>query len=87
VGASPDRVWLQNPANAGTLQSPVTVGADLGLDAGFDIAGQDNVAYLAGVPRGGDGARLFQVDVSNGERRQLGRIGRGHVTLTGVAAV
>jgi hypothetical protein len=29
---------------------------------------------------------VFQVDVSNGETRQLGRIGRGHVTLTGLAA-
>ena len=87
VGASPDRIWLQNPANAGTLQSPVSLDVELGVDAGFDIAGSGNVAYVAGTAQGRSGARLFQVDVTTGETRHLGRIGRGNVTVTGLAAV
>ena len=86
VGASPDQIWLQNPANAGTLMSPVKLDVDLGVDAGFDIAGADNVGYVAGTPKGRDGARLYQVDVASGKTRQLGRI-RGNVTITGLAAV
>jgi Domain of unknown function (DUF4394) len=87
VGASPDQVWLQNPANAGTLMNPVKIGLDLGLDAGFDIAGADNVGYVAGIDKGRAGARLYQVDVTSGKTRDLGRIGRGNVTITGLAAV
>ncbi len=87
VGASPDRIWLQNPANAGTLMNPVSLDVDLGVDAGFDIAGADNVAYVAGTSQGRSGARLYQVDLATGETDQLGRIGRGNVTITGLAAV
>ena len=86
VGASPDKVWLQNPANAGTLMNPVSLAVDLGVDAGFDIAGADNVGFVAGSPDGRSGARLYQVDVLTGSTRQLGRI-RGNVTITGLAAV
>ena len=86
VGASPDTVWLQNPANAGTLMNPVSLDVDLGVDAGFDIAGADNVGYVAGTPKGRDGARVYQVDVLSGKTRQLGRI-RGNATITGLAAV
>ncbi len=86
VGASPDRIWLQNPANAGTLMNPIQLDVDLGVDVGFDIAGADNVGLVAGNPRGRDGARLFQVDVTTGKTRPLGRI-RGNVTITGLAAV
>jgi hypothetical protein len=87
VGASPDRIWLQNPANAGTLQNPVSLDTNLGVDAGFDIAGSDNVGYVAGTPQGRSGARLYQADLATGKTRQLGRIGRGNVAITGLAAV
>jgi hypothetical protein len=84
--ASSDRIWLQNPANAGTLMSPQSVGLDLGNDVGFDIGGVDNVGYVAGTPQGGSGAELYLVDVTSGETRRPGRIGRGGVTITGLAA-
>ena len=45
-----------------------------------------NVAYVAGTPEGGNGARVYRVDVASGETRQLGRI-RGNVTITGLAAL
>src|SRR5262245_34256776 len=35
TSASTDRIWLQSPANAGTLSMPQSVGIDLGSDVGF----------------------------------------------------
>jgi hypothetical protein len=89
VASSPDQIWLQNPANAGTLMNPVKLrgGIDLGVDAGFDIAGAGNIGYVAGTDSGRNGARLYQVDVPTGKIQQLGRIGNGNVTVTGLAAV
>jgi hypothetical protein len=86
VASSPDRIWLQNPANAGTLVTPTSLGVDFGSDLGFDIAGADNVGYLAGTGTGRSGAELYRVDVTTGETRTLGRIGHGNVTITGLAA-
>jgi uncharacterized protein DUF4394 len=86
VSSSPDRVWLQNPANAGTLLTPKPLGVDLGLDLGFDVAGADNVGYVAGTPQGQSGAQLYAVDVTSGDTRRLGRIGHGGMTITGLAA-
>jgi hypothetical protein len=86
VASSPDRIWLQNPANAGTLVMPRSLGVDFGSDLGFDIAGADNVGYLAGTGTGRSGAELYRVDVTTGETRTLGRIGHGNVTITGLAA-
>jgi Domain of unknown function (DUF4394) len=86
TSSSQDRVWLQNPANAGTLMTPKPLGIDLGTDLGFDIAGADNVGYVAGTPQGGSSAQLYVVDVTSGDTRRLGRIGHGDVTITGLAA-
>ena len=51
VAPSRDRLWIQRPANAGTLIMPVSLGFNLGKDAGFDIAGRNNVGYVAGTKR------------------------------------
>ena len=81
-----DRLWLQNPANAGTLMNPLSTGLDLGSDVGFDIAGTANRGYVAGTQSGRSGARLYTLDVTTGKTRQLGRIGGGSVVVTGLAA-
>jgi len=85
TSGSQDRIVLQNPPNAGTLVMPQSLRLDLGTDVGFDIAGTDNVGYVAGTPRGESKAQLYVVDVTSGDTRRLGRIGRG-VTITGLAA-
>ena len=85
IAPSKDRLWIQRPANNGTLIMPVSLGFDLGSNAGFDIAGFENVGYVAGTPSGRNGARLWQVDLATGKTRPLGRIGWG-VTITGLAA-
>ena len=86
VGPKPDKLWIQRPANNGTLIMPVELGFDLGKDAGFDIAGTNNVGYVAGTPSGRSGARLWRVDLASGETRSLGRIGNGQRRITGLAA-
>lgn len=85
VAPSPDALWIQRPANAGTLIMPVPLGFDLGPEAGFDIAGRDDTGYVAGTRAGRSAAELWRVDLATGRTRSLGRIGSG-VTVTGLAA-
>lgn len=85
IAPSKDRLWIQRPANNGTLIMPVTLGFDLGPNAGFDIAGADNVGYVAGTRAGRSAAELWRVDLDTGNTRSLGRIGKG-VAITGLAA-
>ncbi len=87
IGASPDRLWIQRPANAGTLIMPLSTGLELGANVGFDIAGVDNVGWLAGTHKGRYGARLYRLDVNTARTKSLGRIGNGSHTITGLAAI
>ncbi len=87
IGASPDRLLIQRPANAGTLIMPLSTGLELGANVGFDIAGVDNVGWLAGTPKGRYGARLYRLDVNTARTKSLGRIGNGSHTITGLAAI
>jgi hypothetical protein len=86
IASSPDTLWIQRPANVGTLIMPTPVGVDIGSDVGFDIAGAGNLGYVAGTASGRNGAEIWSVDLATGDTRSLGRIGRGDVTITGLAA-
>jgi Domain of unknown function (DUF4394) len=87
IGASPDKLWIQRPANAGTLIMPLSTGLDLGGNLGFDIAGVKNIGWLAGTPEGRYASRLYRLDVNTGRAKSLGRIGDGSHRITGLAAV
>ncbi len=87
VSGDMDRLWIQRPANAGTLIMPVSTGLRLRGTLGFDIAGINNVGWVAGQKMGRPGSRLFRLDLSSGQTRELGRIGDGSRTITGLAAV
>ena len=87
VSGNTDRLWIQRPANAGTLIMPVSTGLRLRGTLGFDIAGINNVGWVAGQKMGRPGSRLFRLDLSSGQTRELGRIGDGSRTITGLAAV
>jgi hypothetical protein len=87
IGASPDRLWIQRPANAGTLIMPLSTGLELGGNVGFDIAGVNDIGWLAGTPEGRSASRLYRLDVNTGRTKSLGRIGDGSHTITGLAAV
>jgi hypothetical protein len=86
VGGSPDRLLIQRPANAGTLIMPLSTGLNLGGNVGFDIAGSNNVGWLAGTAERRSSSRLYRLDVNSGRTRSLGRIGDGSHTITGLAA-
>ena len=88
IAPSKDQLWIQRPANNGTLIMPVSLDFDLGANAGFDIVGSDasgNVGYVAGTQVGRSAAEVWRVDLATGKTRSLGRIGKG-VTITGLAA-
>jgi Domain of unknown function (DUF4394) len=85
LDAAADRIFVQNPPNAGTLTNGKRLGFDVGLDTGFDIAGDDNTGYVA-TKRPGGRSSLYRVDVQTGRSKSLGRIGNGRRTITGLAA-
>jgi Domain of unknown function (DUF4394) len=86
VDAASDTLFTQNPPNNGTLTNPRKLRLDVGLNAGFDIAGDDNMGFLSNA-RSGRGSELYTVDVPTGKTRSLGRIGGGkRLVVTGLAA-
>jgi Domain of unknown function (DUF4394) len=86
VDAASDSLLTQNPPNNGTLTNPRKLRVDVGLNAGFDIAGEDNKGFLSNA-RSGRGSELYTVDVPTGKTRSLGRIGGGkRLVVTGLAA-
>lgn len=73
VDASTDQLFVKDPPNAGTLRDPKPLGVDIGLDTGFDIAG--DIGYMAATPAGARGASLYRVDLGAGAATRLGPIG------------
>ena len=64
------------PAAAGTLTNPVRLPFDVQDQSGFDIAGAENLGYLATTTRRG-GSGLYTVDPATGRSRFAGQIGGG----------
>jgi Domain of unknown function (DUF4394) len=86
VDAASDMLLKQNPPNEGTLVEGKDLGIDVGLNAGFDIAGADNTGFLANSTAR-RGTTLYTVDVNTGDTDALGRIGGGRrLVVTGLAA-
>ena len=84
-----DMVFLQNPPNNGTLTNGRRLtGVDVQPKAGWDIAGANDVGYLATSDRRGRASSLYTVDETTGSTRNLGEIGgrrlRGLI-VTGLA--
>jgi Domain of unknown function (DUF4394) len=87
LDALDDAIYVQNPPNDGTLTTPQQLDISVRGDAGFDIAGQNNVGYIATASDRRPGAELYRVNVLNGRSMRLGSIGRDAHTITGLAAV
>jgi Domain of unknown function (DUF4394) len=87
LDALDDAISVQNPPNNGTLTMPQQLNINVRGDAGFDIAGRNNVGYIATASDRRAGAELYRVNVLNGASTKLGPIGRGAHTITGLAAV
>jgi hypothetical protein len=87
VDAASDTLFTQSPPNDGTLANGRKLrGIDVGLNAAFDIAGDDNTGFLSNA-RSSRGSELYTVDVPTGKTKELGRIGGGRrLVVTGLAA-
>ena len=86
VDAASDRLFVQNPPNNGTLTMGQRLGIDVGPNAGFDIAGADNVGFLTNAASR-RGTTIYTVDLQTRKTRSLGRVGGGkRLVLTGLAA-
>jgi hypothetical protein len=87
LDALDDALYVQNPPNNGTLTMPRQLDINVRGDSGFDIAGRNNVGYIATASDRRPGAELYRVNVETGESTKLGRIGRAGAVITGLAAV
>ena len=87
LDALDDAIYVQNPPNNGTLSMPRLLDINVRGDSGFDIAGQNNVGYVATASDRRPGAELYRVNVQTGDSKRLGRIGRSGAVITGLAAV
>jgi Domain of unknown function (DUF4394) len=87
LDALDDALYVQNPPNDGTLTMPTPVNINVRGDSGFDIAGRNNVGYVATASDRRPGAELYRVNVQTGATMKLGQIGRSSHTITGLAAV
>jgi hypothetical protein len=87
LDALDDAIYVQNPPNNGTLTMATPVNINVRGDSGFDIAGKNNVGYVATASDRRPGAELYRVNVQTGDTMKLGQIGRSGVAITGLAAV
>jgi hypothetical protein len=87
LDALDDAIYTQAPPNDGTLTQPKRLDVNVRGDSGFDIAGKNNVGYVATASDRRPGAELYRVDVLTGDSVRLGRIGRSGHVITGLAAV
>jgi hypothetical protein len=85
IDSASNTLSLQNPPNAGTLTTVRRLPFDISDQAGFDIAGSNNVGYIA--TRARRGSVLYTVDPATGRSRFSGQIGGGRrLVVTGLAA-
>jgi Domain of unknown function (DUF4394) len=86
IDSAKDTLNIQNPPAAGTQTNPVRLPFDVQDQSGFDIAGAENLGYLATTTRRG-GSGLYTVDPATGRSRLQGMIGGGRrLVVTGLAA-
>jgi hypothetical protein len=85
IDSAADTISLQNPPNNGTLTNSRRLGFDVADQSGFDIAGANNVGYVATRMRRGSG--LYVVDPVTGRSKFAGQIAGGNrLVVTGLAA-
>jgi hypothetical protein len=90
IDAARDVLVLQNPPNAGTLNTVGPLGVNAAEIAGFDIAASTGTAYAGMVlmqgKRRSARAALFTIDLTTGAATNLGKIG-GPFPLTSLTAL
>ena len=90
IDAARDTLVIQNPPNAGTLNTVGPLGVDTADITGFDIAGSDGTAYASLVLRKDKKknlrASLFTLDLATGTATLVGKIA-GPWPLTSLTAI
>jgi hypothetical protein len=90
IDVARDVLVIQNPPNAGLLNTVGPLGVGATSIAGFDVSGVDGIAYAALVPAGqpGNSARagLYTIDLTTGAATLVGKIG-GPKPLTSLATL
>jgi len=78
IDSQADRLFIQNPPNAGTLVDVGPLGTDVGSIDGFDIDGRNGGAIVAQSMAGGQSSTLHTLDLTTGKlSAPLGTIGGG----------
>ena len=83
IDTANDVLALQNPPNAGTLNTVGALGVDASAVAGFDISGETGQAFAALTVAGITG--LYGIDLATGAATRIGAFGVSGVT--GIALV
>ena len=85
IDSASDTLSVQNPPTSDADDRSAPAVRRRTTRPGFDIAGADNVGYLA--TRMNRGSGLYAVDPATGRSRFAGRIGGGsRLVVTGLAA-
>jgi hypothetical protein len=84
IDSALDILAIQNPPNAGTLNTVGPLGFDISNLTGFDIAATTNAAYAALQPAAGGSSNLYAINLATGQAIFIGTIGGG-VPLRGLA--
>ncbi len=80
---------VQNPPNAGTLQTigSLGLGTNLSSNLAFDISGLSGIAYAAISTSNGTFSTLYSINLTTGAATLIGRIGTGSMgQVVGLAA-
>lgn len=85
LDAATDDLAIQNPANAGVLNTVGSTGVDFSADVGFDIGASG--AAFASVHTGGATSSLASVNLATGQLSNLTQIGGGGFTAPNIAVV
>ena len=64
IDTNTDKLYQQNPANAGTLINEMPLGINIEAGNGFDIGGTSNKAW--GIFKSGGNTGLYNVDLNTG---------------------
>ena len=85
IDSNLDILVIQNPPNAGTLNTVGSLGFNTTDLVGFDISGQTGIAYASLTSPTAGVSQLFTVNLATGAATLVGTIGGG-VAIRGLAA-
>jgi hypothetical protein len=83
IDSSLDILVIQNPPNAGILNTVGPLGVDTSDLAGLDLSARENAAFA--VLETGGTSELYRIDLLTGAAALVGPIGDGTVTVRGLA--